>query len=119
VIAIIEATMFGYFSLSAVVFSIVLCYSQAIEDEPTFSKFKYDKQMLETMVKMEAKMNQWDKERKTFEENVLAVLEHRREEMQEKYLKQDEKLENIEGIKILKLWSCIFLKCRVIFFLRS
>ncbi|XP_060560644.1 complement C1q-like protein 2 [Ruditapes philippinarum] len=89
--------MFGYFSLSAVVFSIVLCYSQAIEDDPTFSKFKYDKQMLETMVRMEAKMNQWDKERKTFEENVLAVLEHRREEMQEKYLKQDEKLENIEG----------------------
>ncbi|XP_060606443.1 complement C1q-like protein 2 [Ruditapes philippinarum] len=89
--------MFGYFSLSAAVFVIVLCYSQAIEDEPTFSKFKYDKQMLETMVRMEAKMNQWDKERKIFEENVLAILEHRREEMQEKYLKQDEKLKNIEG----------------------
>ncbi|XP_060560666.1 complement C1q and tumor necrosis factor-related protein 9B-like [Ruditapes philippinarum] len=51
--------------------------------------------MLETMVRMEAKMDQWDKERKIFEENVLAILEHRREEMQEKFLKQNEKLENI------------------------
>jgi hypothetical protein len=66
--------MFGYSSLSAVVFVIVLCYSQAIEDEPTFSK------MLETMVRMEGKMDQWNKERKTFEENVLAKLEHCREE---------------------------------------
>jgi hypothetical protein len=86
--------MFGYFSLSAaIIFVIVLCYSQAIEDKPTFSKFKYDKQMLETMVRMEAKMDQWDKERKTFEESVLSILEHRREEMQDKILKQDEKLE--------------------------
>jgi hypothetical protein len=54
--------MFGYSSLSAVVLVIVLCYSQAIEDEPTFSK------VLETMVRMEAKMDQWNKERKTFEE---------------------------------------------------
>jgi hypothetical protein len=44
---------------------------------------------------MEAKMDQWDKERKTFEENVLAILEHRREEMQEKFMKQDGKLENM------------------------
>jgi hypothetical protein len=125
--------MFGYFSLSAIFFVIVLCFSQAIEDEPIFSKFKYDKQMLETMVRMEAKMDQWDKERKTFEENVLAILEHRREEMQEKFLKQDEKLENIfenfKGIsgdrknwtiqlrnitgKMINLRSCISLKCRM------
>ncbi|XP_060553735.1 uncharacterized protein LOC132714835 [Ruditapes philippinarum] len=87
--------MFEYFSLSAIVFVSVLCFSQAIDDEPIFSKFKNDKQMLETILRMEAKMDQWDKERKFFEENVLAILEHRRREMQEKFLKQDEKLENI------------------------
>jgi hypothetical protein len=85
--------MFGYSSLSAVVFVIVLCHTQAIENEPIYSKFEYDKRMLETIVRMEAKMDRWDKERITFEENVLAVLEHRREEMQKKFLNQN-KIQN-------------------------
>jgi hypothetical protein len=132
VIAVTVTTMSGYSLMSAIVFVIVLCYSQAIENEPIFSKFKYDKQMLETMVRMEAKMDEWDKERKTFEENVLAVLEHRREEMQKNFLKQDEKLENmfedykdvradinnrtlqLENIAgmIMNFRSCIFFKKR-------
>ncbi|XP_045184488.2 cerebellin-3-like [Mercenaria mercenaria] len=49
--------------------------------------------MLETMVRMEARMKQWDKERKIFEENVLSILEHRREEMQESFSAQNEKLQ--------------------------
>ncbi|XP_053387721.1 complement C1q tumor necrosis factor-related protein 2-like [Mercenaria mercenaria] len=51
--------------------------------------------MLETMVRMEARMTQWDKERKIFEENVLSILEHRREEMQETFSEQNEKLQRM------------------------
>ena len=79
----------------SVVFVILLCHSSTAEVESAISKFHYDKQMLETMVKLEAKMNQWDRERKLFEETVLAVLEHRRDEMDGKFEKEKERLDNI------------------------
>ena len=87
-----DKTMAGLY-FASVTFVTLLCYSLATEDEPTCSKFMYDKQMLETMVRLEAKMNQWDRERKVFEENVLSILEHRRDEMERKFKKQNENLD--------------------------
>ena len=88
---------------ASVTFVTLLCYSLATEDEPTCSKFMYDKQMLETMVRLEAKMNQWDRERKVFEETVLSILEHRRDEMEQKLKKQNENLDTMfEGYKEIR-----------------
>ncbi|XP_045184487.2 uncharacterized protein LOC123542625 [Mercenaria mercenaria] len=83
------------FFISCFISLFVLCSSASLDDEPMFSKFKYDKEMLETMVRMEARMKQWDKERNIFEENVLSILEHRREEMQESFSAQNEKLQRM------------------------
>ncbi|XP_060606447.1 uncharacterized protein LOC132758768 [Ruditapes philippinarum] len=86
--------MAGYFSFKAIVFLTVLCYSTASEPdiEPVCSKFKYDKQMLEKMVRMEAKMNQWDKEKENFEENMLSIMEHRKQEMKREFVKQNQQI---------------------------
>ncbi|XP_060551112.1 cerebellin-3-like [Ruditapes philippinarum] len=88
--------MAGYF-VALVSFVIMFSYSTASEDdtEPACSKFKYDKQMLETMVKMEAKMNQWGKEKENFEENILSVMEHRKQDMKREIVKQNEKLDEM------------------------
>jgi DNA repair exonuclease SbcCD ATPase subunit len=71
-----------------------VCYSTASEPdiEPVCSKFRYDKQMLETMVRMEAKMNQWDKEKENFEENMLSIMEHRKQEMKREFVKQNQQI---------------------------
>jgi chromosome segregation ATPase len=87
-----------YYSLEAIiVFLFVLCYSTASEPdiETQCSKFKYDKQMLETMVRMEAKMNQWNKEKENFEENMLSVMEHRKVEMKQEFAKQNQQIGQI------------------------
>ncbi|XP_053387337.1 uncharacterized protein LOC128551054 [Mercenaria mercenaria] len=83
------------FYISYFILLFVCCFSDALEDESVFSKLKYDKEMLETMVRMEARMKKWDKERKIFEENVMSILEHRREEMQESFSAQNEKLQRM------------------------
>ena len=64
-------------------FLLICLWSSLVtaEAEPMCSKFAYEKQMIEAMVRMEVKMEQWDKERKTFEENVLSTLELRKEEI--------------------------------------
>ncbi|XP_060560655.1 heavy metal-binding protein HIP-like [Ruditapes philippinarum] len=48
--------------------------------------------MLETMVRMEAKMNQWNKEKENFEENMLSVMEHRKVEMKQEFAKQNQQI---------------------------
>ena len=63
-----------------ILFLVCRC-SVTADDEPILSKFKYDKHILESMVRMEAKIEQWDKERKAFEEHMLSNFGHRREEM--------------------------------------
>jgi predicted ATP-grasp superfamily ATP-dependent carboligase len=72
-----------YNSVRAFLLLTLVCYSTASEPdiERVCSKLEYDKQMLETMVRMEAKMNQLDKEKENFEENMLSLMEHRKEEM--------------------------------------
>ncbi|XP_060606448.1 collagen alpha-1(X) chain-like [Ruditapes philippinarum] len=83
-----------YNSVRAFVFLTIVFYPTASEPdiEPECSKFKYDKQMLETMVRMEAKMNQWDKEKENFEENMLSIMEHRKEEMKREFLNQKQQI---------------------------
>ncbi|XP_060551111.1 heavy metal-binding protein HIP-like [Ruditapes philippinarum] len=82
------------YSLDTIVFLTVLCYSTASEPdiEPDCLKFKYDKQMLETMVRIEAKMNQWDKEKENFKENMLEL---RKAEMKREFAKQNEQIGQI------------------------
>ena len=64
-------------------FLLICLWSSLVtaEAEPMCSKFAYEKQMIEAMVRMEVKMEQWDKEKKTFEENVLSTLQLRKEEI--------------------------------------
>ncbi|XP_045184238.2 cerebellin-3-like [Mercenaria mercenaria] len=45
------------------------------------------------MLQVEAKMEQWDKELKQFEETILSVLEYRGQEMRKSINKQNKKLE--------------------------
>ncbi|XP_060606445.1 uncharacterized protein LOC132758766 [Ruditapes philippinarum] len=81
-----------YYSLGGIVFLTLLCFPTASEPdvEPSCSKFKYDKQMLEAMVRTEAKMNQWNNEKENFEENMLSVMEHRKVEMKREFAKQNQ-----------------------------
>ncbi|XP_045184397.2 heavy metal-binding protein HIP-like [Mercenaria mercenaria] len=73
----------------------VLLPTDALENEQTCSRFPYEEQMLGKVMKVEAKMEQWDKEMKRFEEVILSVLEHRREETErqlEKFSEENKKL---------------------------
>jgi hypothetical protein len=41
---------------------------------------------------MEAKMNQWNKEKEYFEENILSLMEHRKVEMKREFSKQNQQI---------------------------
>ena len=65
------------------------------EAEPMCSKFAYEKQMIEAMVRMEVKMEQWDKQMKGFQENILSTFELRREEMDGTFDVQKKQMEKL------------------------
>ena len=69
----------------------VLCFAIVVEGklfsgaddiDGTCSKFPCEEHMLEKLIRMEAKMDNMYKEMKSTIENSLAVLRHRREEME-------------------------------------
>ncbi|XP_053387817.1 uncharacterized protein LOC123542069 [Mercenaria mercenaria] len=65
-----------------IIYFSALHFSNAATDGHTCSKFPYEEQLLEKMIRVEAKVEKWDTELSKFEESVLSVLEHRKEEMQ-------------------------------------
>lgn len=90
-----------YLLKSFVTFNLLLCqrlnvFSEASESNLACSKYPYEEQLLGKMTRVQIQMEQWDSELKKFEETVLAVLEHRREEMSKLIENINSKMENIE-----------------------
>ncbi|XP_053388391.1 uncharacterized protein LOC128551524 [Mercenaria mercenaria] len=84
-------------TVSVIIVCVIYVFfpSDALENEQTCSRFPYEEQMLGKVMKVEAKMEQWDKELKRFEEVILSVLEHRREETERQLEKFSEENKNL------------------------
>ncbi|XP_045184112.2 complement C1q tumor necrosis factor-related protein 2-like [Mercenaria mercenaria] len=82
-----------------VLFIISICalqFSKSVESEQFCSKFPYAEQTLERMLRVEAKVDQWDKEMKRFEEAILSVLEHRRDKTDKQLQKLRDEIEKMQ-----------------------
>ncbi|XP_045184138.2 heavy metal-binding protein HIP-like [Mercenaria mercenaria] len=82
-----------------ILFIISICalqFSECVENEPVCSKFPFAEQTLERMLRVEAKVDQWDKEMRRLEETSLSVLEHRKEKTDKQLQKMRDEIEQVQ-----------------------
>ncbi|XP_045183924.2 complement C1q subcomponent subunit B-like [Mercenaria mercenaria] len=75
---------------------IVCCYfeySYSVENEPSCSKAPNEENTSERLSRVEAQVEQWDKKMGRFEETILSLLEHRKDEMERQLEKLQDEIE--------------------------